>query len=192
MVIFFTYPIFVIIFAWFFSKEQIHKIYFLSVLMILLGIGLISNPGTSEFNFLGVLYAILSAILYALYVITSKKLTTKLSPLTLTLVLCYGCSTMMLVYAYGIGAFTLPNNIDVCMQLLCLSVIGTVIPILFLLQAFKYISAMKASIISVLEPVTVVMVGALFLEEILSGLQIIGIIVILTGAIIVQFDKVKR
>ena len=65
-------------------------------------------------------------------------------------------------------------------------------PILFLLEAMKHISSDKASLLSVLEPVCVVIIGMLLLDETLTALQVVGIIAVLGGALLVQFEKLGK
>ena len=53
----------------------------------------------------------------------------------------------------------------------------------------KYISSEKAAIVSVLEPVFVLLSGIILLGETVSVMQIFGTIIILSGAVITLFSK---
>jgi drug/metabolite transporter (DMT)-like permease len=48
---------------------------------------------------------------------------------------------------------------------------------------------MRASIISVLEPLVTVVVGIILLNESISNVQLIGGLLILSSALVVQFQK---
>ena len=69
---------------------------------------------------------------------------------------------------------------------------ATVIPILLMLYGLKYISSEKASILSVLEPVFVVIFGILLLGESLRFLSAVGIVLILAGALMTLFSHKIR
>jgi drug/metabolite transporter (DMT)-like permease len=87
------------------------------------------------------------------------------------------------------GALQVPSTQAAWGHIFLFALIGTVLPIFLLLQGMKTLSANKASIISVLEPVAVLAVGALILEEEVSPLQCLGAAIILLSAMAVQFDK---
>ena len=76
-------------------------------------------------------------------------------------------------------------------NILLFAFIGTVLPIFLLLRGMKTLSANKASIISVLEPVAVLAVGAIILKEEVSWQQGVGAFLILFSAVAVQFEKEK-
>ncbi len=50
-------------------------------------------------------------------------------------------------------------------------------------------SSMRAAIISVLEPLVTVFVGVLLLNESLTHLQMLGAAIIISSALLVQFQK---
>jgi drug/metabolite transporter (DMT)-like permease len=85
--------------------------------------------------------------------------------------------------------FTVPTTITAWANVLAIGIIATAIPIQLLLDGLKFISSVKASILSVLEPVMVVVMGLAFLGESISSMQVIGIITVLTGAILIQFER---
>ena len=67
--------------------------------------------------------------------------------------------------------------------------IATALPIVFFLAGIKYISASKASVLSVLEPVATIAIGVILLAEPITYPEIIGTILILVGTIIVQLEE---
>ena len=73
-----------------------------------------------------------------------------------------------------------------------IGVIATAIPIQLLLEGLRHVEAEKESILSVLEPALVFFIGIIALDEEVSFIQGIGVIVILVGALLVQFDTRKN
>lgn len=65
-------------------------------------------------------------------------------------------------------------------------IVATAIPIQLLLDGLKYVSPVKASILSVFEPLVTVFIGFVLLHETMSSLQSIGITIVLLGAILIH------
>ncbi|OJW11277.1 MAG: hypothetical protein BGO44_01735 [Legionella sp. 39-23] len=186
MVIFFTYPVLIMLLNYFFYNQSIPKIYYLAIVVILIGMALMVDLDALSFNLWGILLGVASAFFYACYVIGSKK--NELSPNMSTFMVCLGCMTTSLLVSLFNHSFTIPSSMDVWYHLFGIAVVATVIPIVLLLYSLKYISSEKASILSVLEPVFVVIFGVLLLGEELNLWGTIGIILVLTGALITLFS----
>lgn len=66
-------PVFVIVFAYLIIKEKIYKRTILTLVISMLGIICIMNPFHMTNNIYGMMYTLLSAITFALYVVIGKK-----------------------------------------------------------------------------------------------------------------------
>ena len=132
---------------------------------------------------------VISAAGYAAYIVFSKKIT--LPPVISTLMVSAGCATTCFFLALIDGSFVIPSTQFAWGNIAGMSIICTVIPIILLLQALKIISSEKASILSVLEPVFVVLVGIVLLNEYVAWNQIIGVIIVLSGALLSLLSNEK-
>lgn len=184
MVIFFSFPLFVVLFDWLFHRQPVGFITFASIGIILIGLVLLADHGSGTLTLSGFALAILSGLGYAIYVMVGKKV--EVSPLLSTFLLCTGSTVLFMFMAfYERGEWFLPLPPDwfsaVMLGLLC-----TLLPILLLLKAMQTISATKASILGVLEPVATVIIGILFLEEKITNQQWLGIAIVLAGALFLQ------
>ncbi len=184
MVILFIYPTIIIAFNALFYKQKIDKLYYVSMSLIIVGMILLVNQADLSFNLLGISLSIISAIEYAAYIIYSKRYSTT-PPITAALMVslgsCFGC----LIFALFEGSFYLPsNNFQIWINFITIGIVCTSLPILFMLKGLKYISAEKASLLSVVEPVCVGIAGILLLNESINLHQLFGVIIILIGAII--------
>jgi drug/metabolite transporter (DMT)-like permease len=189
MVLFFTHPAFVMFYAWFFEKHKITKTYYFSIALILFGVMMLIDSEQLKFDLYGIFMALLAAIGNALYIIVSKRQIREMHPLMSSLTVSVGGCIMYFIISSFNHTFTIPNTSYLWLNLIAISIICTALPILFFLEGLKYIPAAKASILSVLEPVCVLTIGILFLGESLNYLQTVGVITILSGALIVQFDN---
>jgi drug/metabolite transporter (DMT)-like permease len=65
-------------------------------------------------------------------------------------------------------------------------VLGTIIPFFLLVSALRHLSATRAGIVAMLEPVVGAFVGWVWLAESLNGVQIAGAIVALSAIVLAQ------
>ena len=183
MVVFFIYPAIVMLFNWILYQKGVNKTYYVAFSMIIIGIFLLADLHELRLDFLGIGFGILSAIFYACYVVVSKK--SNVSPLTSTLM---GCSIICLIVAYFEASFVVPARGN-WLSIIFMAIICTALPILLLLKGLQYISSEKAAIVSVLEPVFVLLSGIILLGETVSIIQIFGTVILLSGAVITLFNK---
>lgn len=188
MVVFFTYPAMVMLLNYLIYGHHIPRIYYLAIITILFGLTFFVDRNHMEFNLLGIVLSILSAVLYAAYIVSSKS-NTKLSTNVSTLTVCLGCMTTSIILALYDHSFVIPSGMDVWINLLGIGILATTLPILLLLRGLNYISSVKSSILSVLEPVFVLILGVVLLHEPMKGQYILGVISVLTGALIALFAQ---
>lgn len=187
MVIFFTYPLLIMLLNYFLYGQIIPGIYYLATFVIIIGMLLLIDTNQIAFDLLGIVLAIISALCYALYIVSCKN--NKLSPNISTLMVSLGCMMTSFVVALMTNTFEVPTSFNVWFNLLGIGLIATVVPILLMLHSLKYITSEKASILSVLEPVFVVIFGVLLLGEELQPWHALGIVFILAGALITLFSQ---
>lgn len=189
MVIFFSFPVFVMLFSLIFKEAVINRYAMIALVMVVTGLMLLNGSGQYNLDNKGIVLALIASFSYAIYVYCSQHSSKMVDSLWLTLCICVGCSAIFLVFAYATNTFQWPDTASAWKNILVLGVLATAIPIQLLLNGLKYISSMKASILSVLEPVVTVVIGVLFLQERLEWIQVLGILVILSGALVIQFEK---
>jgi drug/metabolite transporter (DMT)-like permease len=190
MVIFFTYPAVVIFCNWLFYRKIIAREYIYAIVLISLGLLLLTEFQLG-FNVEGILLSLFSALGYAFYIIASKK-NAGLHPLISSWMVCAGCCFFALIFSLLDHSFTLPTDPVFWVNSLGLGIISTALPILLLLQGIQFISSEKAAILGVLEPVFVAITGVMLLGEELGMMQIIGIIIVLSGATLSLLTQAPR
>jgi drug/metabolite transporter (DMT)-like permease len=151
---------------------------------------LLGNQEGFTFDLMGMILGVISSILFALYIIGSKS--SNASPLLSSLMISLGCSLSSFIFALLNQTFAFPTHLDLWINILAIGIFCTALPVLFLFEGLKHISAEKAAILTVLEPVFVVIVGVLLLKEKISHLQCLGIIVVLSGALITLLSPDTR
>ena len=191
MVIFFTYPAIVMVLNHFFYGQSIPIIYYFSIIIIGCGMPLFIDTNEIEFDMLGIILSILSALLYAGYLISCKKIST-FSPIISTLMVCLGCMCTSLILALATHTLFIPSTLSVWLDLLGIGILCTAAPILLLLHGLNYISAEKTAILSVLEPIFVLIFGVTLLGEPMKLRYIIGVCIVLTGALLTLLSQTPQ
>lgn len=189
MVIFFSFPVFVTLFSYIFKRSSLNRYVVIALLMVVGGLVLLNGSGDYNLNNRGIALALIAAFSYGVYVYYSQDSSKQVDSLWLTMLICMGCALISLIFAVGSSTVMIPETSRQWINILILGVLATAIPIQLLLNGLKYISSVKASILSVLEPVVTVIVGVTCLHESLQGIQILGILVTLAGALVIQFEK---
>lgn len=182
MVIFFIYPAFVMLFNIFYYKLPINKAYCIAFSLLLIGVVCLIDIHEFTFDLMGIGLGILSAVLYTCYILVSKK--SHIDPSISTLMVLTGCMILCLISAWVDDSLYIPAGIENWMNLICMAIFCTCLPIVLLLQGLKYISSEQASMLSVLEPVFVVIIGILLLDEKITEMQISGTVIIIFGALL--------
>lgn len=187
MVIFFTYPSMVMLLNWLLYRTRVTKLYYMATLIIFLGMTLLVDMHELTFDLIGIALGLLSALSYACYILFTKN--NPLPPLVSTFLMSAGGCLLCGLLAVLSHSFTVPNTFSLSFNIISMGILCTALPILFLLQGLKYISAQKVSILSVFEPIFVVIFGVILLGEHVSSSHVLGIIIILAGALITLFSQ---
>ena len=182
MVLFYTFPAMVMFLNFVVYKQPIGYMYYWATGLLLMGMLLLVNGSPGQLNWMGAWMGLLSALFFALYIIVSKHSS---APAQVdTLMVCLGSMLSGFVAAKYSHSFTMPVDVNFWVNVVGIGIICTSIPILLLLKGLKHIGAIEASILSVLEPVFVIIFGVTLLGETIHLTQFIGVIILLLGALL--------
>lgn len=183
MVIFFIYPIWVMVMNWLFLGQPFRLQYCSAFVLILVGLVFLVDLKELNFDFMGISLSLAASLCYAVYIFWSKRL--NVTPLDSAMWVSFGCAMLGLVLAVGDGSFSTLTSLDQWFHLIGFAVICTAVPMVMMLEAIKFLTADKASLLSVLEPVFTVVFGVLLLHEVLYINTVIGMLFTLAGAMLV-------
>lgn len=193
--ILFIYPLLVAIMMWAFFKEKMTKTVIFSILLTSAGIVLLykGKPGL-DLNMHGIIMVLLSALLYALYIIGVKNIPSvkhiKCDKLSFYVML-FG----LLVYIVNLKFCTELQIIDRPLMWLCalsLALFPTIISLETITISIKLIGSTTTAILGALEPLTAIFFGVLLFHEQLTPRIISGVILILTGVILIVTRKISH
>jgi drug/metabolite transporter (DMT)-like permease len=189
MVIFFSFPVFVALYGLRKNQWRMGRYTLISLVAIVLGLVLLRGSDAHQVSLMGILFAVLSALFYSFYVYKSKNMMRHTVSNHFATMICLGCALFFLTISIASHRFTIPHTLTSWGYVLALAVIATAVPVQLLLACLKTISPLKASMLSVLEPVITLFIGVALLDETVTELQVYGVIIVIAGAILIQFSR---
>ena len=180
MAIFFIFPAVVCVFNWIINKEKPSNIIILILIITFIGIYFISSSPLENIDFLGVSCALLAGFGYGIYIFFSDRKLGK-SGLQTTFIICINASLFFFVINFKYSLSFFPNFPAEWKYIIILSVACTIVPIFSLLWATRFISTIYIALLSVVEPITTLLISHFFLKEQISVFQWGGVFIILAA-----------
>ncbi len=180
----YSFPVFTVIFSFFFLKESLRVSSILYILMAVAGVVFITKPTLESFN-QGELYGILTAFFMAAAIITIKKANNHYPPWLI--VFAFMFFSLVLTSYEMITQFT-PLTLSMFGIIMGIS-ITTFFGQFYLTYGLKYIEATTGSIIILLTVVNVTLLSIIFLSEFPDVYSLIGGMFILFASIKLTLKK---
>ncbi len=180
----FTFPIFVNLGAHFFLKEHLKLRQFISLILALIGIGILVWGPIIINSTQAIIYAILASVSYSVYVLVSGYFQKGVEPLSSSLYVISATALMLFIF-HQPSLNRLQNfSAEQLWIVFGLATVCTIAPLTLFLAGLQKLSSTKASIVVMIEPVVAALAAWVFLNERLSLSQIGGAIVILVALIL--------
>lgn len=163
----------------------------LAILMAIAGVYALSyTDSQGETNLVGIIIVLLSAIGYALYLVTvGQRKNKELKGLRLTFYVFFFSTLMLITGMLTTGNLHSIPDIPTFGNLLLLAIIPTIVSNLTLIEAIKYIGATQTSVLGAMEPVTAVIVGITVFGEAFTLPIAIGIVLIIAAVTIIILKR---
>jgi drug/metabolite transporter (DMT)-like permease len=189
-ILFYTYPIFVTIYSSLFLKEKVTFSTVFAIILTFLGVALVVKvyePARLNASISGMIFGVVSSVLFAFYFLITKKLRNHYTNWTLIL---YGDGIGALIFT-PIVFSSFSSIIDYPQQLwlliLAIAWFPSLLAYLLYSYALKHVESSKGSILSVIEPLSAAIFSATILGENFEPLQIIGVTLALTGVLLLFY-----
>ncbi len=193
--ILFVYPVMVAVIMAVFFKERVTAMTIVAIVLSLIGIGLLYKGGAGvSLSVVGIVLCVLSSLAYAVYIVVVNQSSIKMSSFKVTFYAMLVCEITLILYS-----FTSP---ELYLQVLpsrrawsfavWLSVVPTVLSLVFMTVAVHHVGATPTAILGALEPLTAVTIGVMVFGEMLTPRLIVGILFILFAVMLVVLGKDLR
>ena len=193
--ILFTNPTIVVVISALFMARPITRRVAIALLVSYAGLGLaywhdlaITNDTSALIAGTGLVF--LSAICYAVYMVVGTGLTRRIGSMRFTAYMMLVATFFVLAQFFimrPLSALDLPMKIYA--YSVCLAVFSTAAPVWMMAEALKRIGASDASMIGSVGPVLTIFLGAAFLGEQISALQLVGAALVLGGVAMISLGR---
>ena len=174
----FTAPFWVVIFAYFVLKETVTKFDIVAMLFIFLGMGLFFIDELSFYGFWGNIMALVAGICLALVTVFIRKE----KDYAFEIVLYGNTITALICLPYILKGFSDSSSLDLLL-IFALGVFQLGIPYLLYTHALKYVNAIDAILVGMIEPVLNPVWVFLFIGERMGEWAFFGGIMVLIGSL---------
>ncbi len=185
----YLYPVFVTLLAILLRHEQITTMKIIALGIALIGTALTVDPAGGQV--LGIVLAITGAIIYSVYIIVGSQVMKRVSVVQSSTVIFTSAGTASGVLMLLNGP-QLPATHTGWMAILAIVIIATVLPVATFLAGLERIGATNAAMVSTLEPVVTVILGIVWLDEILRPITLLGGGLILIAVLLLTQSELRR
>lgn len=195
--ILFLYPTFVVIITAVLARKAVGKREVLALVLSYLGIILVAVHEISFDNradtFTGAGFVFISAMTYACYLVGSGPAIHKLGMRRFTgYTMVVSCIAVLMHFSLTHSISSLQLPMPVYLLGFAMAIVSTVLPIMLLNAGIKRIGGSKASLISSVGPISTLLLAVIFLNEVITVKQIIGIGLVLAGVLTITLTKEKK
>jgi drug/metabolite transporter (DMT)-like permease len=194
-----TAPVFIALYVWLVRREKVRSRLWLALLLSLSGLALVAQvwQDGGSLDPIGVGAALLAALCLATYYLMGERGTVTRDPVALT---CWSFVAAGLFWAaaapwwafdasvlgervpVSVGSVELPLGVLVAW----IVVLGAIVPFWLSIAALSHLAPTTAGLVATVEPVFASIVAWLWVEQVLTGWQVAGGIVVLTGILLAQ------
>ena len=200
-----TAPVFIALYVWLVRREKVRSRLWLALLLSLSGLVLVAQvwQGGGSLDPLGVAAALTAALCLAAYYLLGERGTVTRDPVALT---CWSFVAAAVFWAVAapwwrfdpavlgervpvaLGGLALP----LWMLVAWIVVLGAIAPFWLSIAALPHLSPTTAGLVATVEPVFASIVAWLWVEQVLTGWQVAGGAVVLTGIALAQTARTTR
>ncbi len=194
-----TATVLIALYVWLVRQEKVRRRLWVALLLSLSGLVLVAQvwQGGGSLDPLGVAAALLAAVCLATYYLMGEQGTVTRDPVTLT---CWSFVAAALFWAvaapwWQFDARVLAERVPVSLGEVALPlwlllawivVLGAVVPFWLSIAALRHLAPTAAGLVATIEPVFASIVAWLWVEQVLTGWQVAGGVVVLTGIVLAQ------
>jgi drug/metabolite transporter (DMT)-like permease len=189
-VLLYIYPVFVALTMWIFEGRRPTRLEGLAMVLALAGAALTAGPleGLAEGgpDPVGVLFILVGAAGYGVYIVVSNRYVHRAGPLVSTAWIALGASVSFGLAGWLTDSWVFTFTPRSLALLAALVVFSTIIPIATFFAGMRRVGPTAASLLSTLEPVFTILLAALILHEALTQNQWAGGALILVAVILLN------
>ncbi len=195
----FTAPVLIALYVWLVRGEKVRSRLWAALLLSLSGLALVAEiwTGGGSLDALGVAAGLAAAVALATYYLIGERGTVTRDPVTLTCWAFVAAAVFWSVAApwwqfdAGVLGRTVPiaigsAELPLWVLVAWIAVMGAIMPFWLSIAALRHLPPTAAGLVATAEPVLASIVAWLWVEQVLTGWQVAGGAVVLTGIVLAQ------
>lgn len=132
------------------------------------------GPGVGAVSVVGVLLGLASAVVYTIYYFGMDTLPATVDRVSVTALICSGAAVAHIVVGNLRGVFDWTPSRDLLGWIVAMASVSTVLAMMLLLTGIRGAGAASASVVSCIEPITAVLIGAALFGDPFGPAQWLG------------------
>ena len=193
-------PLIVALFAHFVLKERVRRRLWFALALALGGLTLVVDLWSGvSLDGLGVVFSLCSAFTFAGYLLFAERALGRRDPISL---LCYGFFFASVFWSLAQPWWSFPFEVPgrtisllghlshlhlpIWALMTWMIVLGTIVPFFLIVGSMRHITATRAGIVAMVEPVVASLVAYGWLDETLGATQLVGGAIVLAGIVLAQ------
>lgn len=186
---YYTAPVLVLVLAPLVLKERQNGLAYIGMAVVIVGMLLVvgTDFGGGGVSATGLIVGLGSAVFYAMLMLVNKQIS-GVSGLNLTFIEIVIAAVILLPYVLATsGGVPLPTDARGIFALLFLCTVNTGFACWLYFSSMNRLPAKAVALMGYFDPVSALIFSAVFLDERLSGVQLVGAVLVLAGALVGQF-----
>lgn len=193
-VLLFSYPAFVVMATAAIERRLPSRAVLLAILLTWLGIFLSVggfDRGELQANFLGAALSILSGLTYGIYFMIGARFTRELGSARFTLYAMSASAAALAAHLSVTGGLAAASAFDskTWVLLVAIGIVAMVFPALLQAEGLRRIGAVRGAVASTVGPPTTAILAWWLLGETLTGWQLLGMVLIVTGILTLDLSR---
>jgi drug/metabolite transporter (DMT)-like permease len=189
--LFYTYPAWVAVIAALRRTERLTPLRVTALVLALAGVTIMVGAPTEKLNPIGVMLAIVSALLYSVYLPALEHVQQDIPALLSTFLLIAGAAISFVLAALFAGELFLPQGAAVWSNIFLLAFVSTIIAFSALIKGLSVLGPVRTAIIATVEPFFTAILGVLVLGNQLSASTLIGGVLIAAAVLVIEWSSTR-
>jgi len=189
--LFYTYPAWVALIAAIRKTERLTPLRVTALVLALTGVAIMVGAPTEKLNPIGVTLAIVSALLYSVYLPALEHVQEDIPALLSTFLLIAGAAISFILAALFTGELFLPQGAAVWSNIFLLAFVSTIIAFSALIKGLSVLGPVRTAIIATVEPFFTAVLGVLILRNQFSTSTLIGGVLIAAAVLVIEWSSTR-
>ncbi|HEX2994109.1 MAG TPA: DMT family transporter [Anaerolineales bacterium] len=185
----YLYPMFVFVLSVIVLHEKVTWLKVAALVLALTGTALTVDPAGGQLT--GIMLAVLSAVIYSVYIIVGTNVMKHVSAVQSSLVI-FASAAVVYGLITAVNGPHFPSTNVGWLGIAGIVLVATVIPVTTFLAGLERIGPTNASMLSTLEPVVTVLLAGLLFHERLQPITILGGALILVAVILLTRGELEK